>query len=239
MYNKYISLSDNQKQLIYGSLLGDGYFNFNKGTLKIEHSEKQYQYLLWKYNLLELTTKISKQNKQLNTDKVYTTYSLSINRTYLTDVLSDIYKQLYSNTSHRKKLSMQFLNNLSHLGLAVWWLDDGCLSVHKGNRYGKLCTHAFNYEEHILMQKYFAEVWGIDTTITVEKHKYYFLRFNVKALQRLISIIYKDVCEIPSLLYKINLNYENQVNLNRFYDGFDEIYLYIQDEVGKFNDCDS
>ena len=97
------------------------------------------------------------------------------------------------------------MSELDALGLAVWWMDDGNLSIYKGNRWGKLCTEYFNYEEHLLLQKYFKDKWNINVDIKLEKGKYYFLRFNVTALRQLIKIIYKYVCEIPSMIYKIDM----------------------------------
>ena len=108
-------------------------------------------------------------------------------------------------------------------------MDDGCLSIHKGNRYGKLCTHCFNYEENILIQKYFKRKWNIDVDIKIEKNKYYFIRFNVKALKKLIQIIYPYVIQIPSMIYKIDLDYTNTVNMGEFH----EIYNIIKNLMEK------
>ena len=65
-------------------------------------------------------------------------------------------------------------------------MDDGSLCKSKGNRWGKLCTECFNYEEHILLKKYFKEKWDIDVKITKEKNKYYFINFNATALRKFI-----------------------------------------------------
>lgn len=107
-------------------------------------------------------------------------------------------------------------------------MDDGNLANHKGNRWGKLSTNAFNYEEHLIMQKYFKEKWDIDVDIKQEKGKYYFLRFNVTGLQKLFKIIYSYVCMIPSMIYKIDLNYQKDVNLNHFVENFEDVYNYIK-----------
>ena len=139
-------------------------------------------------------------------------------------MLSDYFKKyLYSNDG-RKKISLKYLKNINAFGLAIWWMDDGCLSIHKGNRYGKLCTECFNYEEQILLQKYFQSTWGIDVDIKLEKNKYYFLRFNVSALKKLIAIIYPYICMVPSMIYKIDLDYTNQKCIGNF----KEIYDYIK-----------
>lgn len=223
MYDTF-SLSHEEEQLIFGGLFGDSYFNKQKGILRFSHSEKQLKYLLWKksfFNPLDL----HKISKRLYPDGKYIGYSFDfVNKKnkYL-DLFNYIDKYFYKNGY--RKVSLTGLKKLDSLGLAVWWMDDGCLSVYKGNRYGKLCTHAYNYEENILIKQYFYDRWGIETQIKCEKNKYYFQRFNAKALKKLISIIYKHVCEVPDMIYKIDMNYKNQKSLGDFKD----IYNYIKE----------
>ena len=114
------------------------------------------------------------------------------------------------------------------MSLAIWWMDDGSICLSKRNRYGKLATECFNYEEHILMKKYFKEKWNINVQIKSEKNKYYFLRFNVTELKKLISIIYKYVCEVPSMIYKIDLQYQYN---GRIGNDFIEVYSYINEHM--------
>ena len=106
-------------------------------------------------------------------------------------------------------------------------MDDGCLSIHKGNRYGKLCTECFTYEEHLIIQQYFKETWDINFDIKIEKNRYYFCRFNVENLKKLINIIYIYVTEVPSMIYKIDLNYKNNVDLKEFAS----TYHYIKSKI--------
>ena len=103
-------------------------------------------------------------------------------------------------------------NLLTPLSLAVWWMDDGCLSIYKpkGERYGKLCTHSFTLRENELIKKYFSVVWNIECKIKIEKQKYYFIRFNATEMKKLINIIYPYVLEIPSMVYKIDMQYVNK-----------------------------
>lgn len=219
-----ISLSQKQEQIVLGGLLGDTYFNLKSKRIRFLHSEKQLEYLLWKKSFFD--DDISKLYKRIY-EKGYVGYSFEFyftkNKYYKN--FEFIKKHLYSNEG-RKKISLKYLNKLTPLGLAVWWMDDGVLSIHKGNRYGKLCTHCFNYEENILIQKYFKNKWDIDVDIKIEKNKYYFIRLNVKALRKLIKIIYKYVCEIPSMIYKIDLDYKNNVQLG----DFEEVYHYIKNK---------
>ena len=44
----FISLSQFEKQIILGGLLGDAYFNKKANKIRFSQGEKQYEYLLWK-----------------------------------------------------------------------------------------------------------------------------------------------------------------------------------------------
>lgn len=223
-----IPLSQEQQQLILGSLLGDGYCNRNRQFIRFYHCGKQREYLEYKYSFF-------------NSNEIYGIYKRNYKEGYIgysfefpnikhkyDNLYSYIGKHLYSNNG-RKKISLSYLENLTSLGLAFWWMDDGSLCKSKGNRWGKLCTECFNYEEHILLKKYFKEKWDIDVKITKEKNKYYFINFNATALRKLISIIYKHVLEVPCMAYKIDMDYKNKLNLKEF----QEVYDYIKSKINK------
>src|SRR5574344_1935368 len=159
-----IPLSQEQQQLILGSLLGDGYCNRNRQFIRFYHCGKQREYLEYKYSFF-------------NSNEIYGIYKRNYKEGYIgysfefpnikhkyANLYSYIGKHLYSNKG-RKKISPSYLENLTSLGLAFWWMDDGSLCKAKGNRWGKLCTECFNYEEHILLKKYFKEKWDIDVKI--------------------------------------------------------------------------
>lgn len=223
-----MNLSLSQNQIILGGLLGDSYYSINNNSIRFYHSDKQRNYLEWKYSFFdkEFTKGIYRRN--IN-DTYFASYFEFVNKhSEYDDLFNFIGKHLY--TSKRKKISMKYLNELSPLGLSVWWMDDGCLSIHKGNRYGKLCTHSFNKEENILIKKYFKEKLGIDVDIKTEKGEYYFIRFNVTALKKFIRIIYKYVSEVPDMIYKIDLDYTNQKSIGDFCD----VYNYIKEHKNHF-----
>lgn len=221
-----IALSQEQQQVILGGLLGDSYYNKKRKIIRFSHSIKQEEYLNWKYSFFNDNdiSKIYSRYYQAGYENRYFEVKNIDNK--LNDLYVYLNKHLYSNNG-RKKISLKYLRQLDSLGLAIWWMDDGCLSIHKGNRYGKLCTECFNYEEHILLKKYFKDVWDIDVSIKIEKNKYYFLRFNINALKKLISIIYKHVTMVPSMVYKIDLNYTREGCIG----DFQEVYNYIKNSI--------
>lgn len=217
-------LSLSQKQIILGGLLGDSSFNKEKQYVVFSQSEKQKEYVEWKYSWFKIKNEIKSVYNKIG-DKKYLRYYFYLYRKDMEDgFISFIFKNLYSNNG-RKKISLQYLNKIESLGLAVWWMDDGNISLSKDNRYGKLSTHCFNYEEHILIQKYFKNKWNIDVSIKMEKDLY-FIRFNVTELKKLISIIYKHIAEIPNMLYKVDLNYKYNKCIG---EDFISIYTFIKE----------
>lgn len=219
-----ISLS--QKQIILGGLLGDSSFYKKSKYVSFSHSEKQFDYLKWKHNFLDNVSDIKSTYNTFNNKKCKRNYFYCYIKNN-DELFSFICKHLYSNDG-RKKISLKYLNELEPLGLAIWWMDDGNISLSKRNRYGKLSTHCFNYEEHILLKQYFSKKWNINVDIKKEKEKYYFLRFNVTELKKLIKIIYKYVSEMPNMIYKIDLKYKNEKCIGEdFYD----TYMYIKNHL--------
>ena len=51
--NIHISLSHDELSIIIGSILGDAYI-YPLGKICLEQSSKQSNYMIWKYNLLEI-----------------------------------------------------------------------------------------------------------------------------------------------------------------------------------------
>lgn len=221
---KNITLS--QEQIILGGLLGDSYCNRKRQFVRFYHSEKQLEYLLWKYNQFEKEDIRGLYKRNIDNKYFSQNFEFANKKQKMNDLFTFLSKNLYSNEG-RKKISLKYLNKLKPLGLAIWWMDDGSLINHKGSRYGRLCTESFNYEEHILLQKYFKQKWDIDVSIKEEKGKYYFLRFNVESLKKLFTIIYKDICHVPSMIYKIDLNYKNNVKLGEY----EYVYNYIKKSI--------
>lgn len=220
------NLSLSQKQIILGGLLGDSSFNKEKQVVSFSQCEKQYEYLKWKYDFFNLKNDIKSVYNTWN-EKKYLRYYFYINKSYIDDDFAlFLKKNLYSNEG-RKKISMKYLNELAPLGIAVWWMDDGNISITSdgSNRYGKLSTHCFNYEENILIKQYFKNKFDIEVSIKHEKDNF-FIKIKTSELKKFIKIIYPYVTQIPSMIYKIDLKYKNKKCIG-------EDFLPIHNEIEK------
>lgn len=225
----FYSLSQDELSIILGGLLGDSSYNKRDNIIVFSHSIKQKDYIEWKYEKLSRISNIITQRvvgKSIVTGEDLINISFRTKR--LPEIKSDYnsIKNLIFNKNGVKEINRRWLNMLTPISLAIWWMDDGCLSVYKDkdgkiSRYGKLCTHCFSLREQKIIKDYFYTVWGIDVKITPEKNKF-FLRFTVPNLKKIFSIIYPYVIEIPSMIYKIDMKY----NIDKLSN--DDYYKNIQ-----------
>ena len=212
-----------QREIIISCLLGDGClcgYRDKDGrkiytSLRIKHSQEQFDYLYWKLDLLNSLQCFKKKgtikesiSKHKN-GKVFNQKVLIINSPRYLRIIG---KWTYSNGKKRVKRILKYLN--SPLGLAIWFMDDGGLlrkkKKHKnGDEYflkpsSKLCTHNFSYEENELISKYLEETFDIKSNILKDK-EYFYLWFNKEETIKIWNIIKEYVKEIPSMRKKFNV----------------------------------
>ncbi|MFW9872485.1 MAG: hypothetical protein ACFFG0_05225 [Candidatus Thorarchaeota archaeon] len=199
LYTAKLIPNKKQKEIIYGTLLGDSCLYKEKKCksvrMSFSHSVKQIEYVKWlRKNLNNIIT-----NKEIKLYK-YKKGNISINTcSYSLHWFRDLYKIFYKN--NRKTISQEVLDLLTPLSLAIWFMDDGCHCKSGTN----LATCSFNYNEHILIQKWFITKYSIETKIyNVPYGSGYLLHFNSANLKKLIKLIEKYI--IPSMRYKFNLN---------------------------------
>lgn len=174
-----------QRDIALGSLLGDAYLrpSGNSYSLSFCHGEKQLGYLRWKLGEFEnfVTTK-SLYCRQTHFRGNAPSYSFStINHPELTAMHALCYP------GGRKRLSSAWLEGLTPLSLAVWYLDDGSLN----RRYGTivLCTNCFSREEQELAADYFSARWGITPKLEPRRNSQYVLRINAAQRQRFLGLV--------------------------------------------------
>jgi len=145
--NKYLDrvpLSFQCKQLILGSILGDGSLRLLKDYKNccffIRHSIRQKEYFLWKVSLLnEISTP---KSVQIQKPSGFSSNEKLIYKSSANDSLTLLFKFLYKN--NKLNIQRRWLNFLNPFGLLIWWLDDG--SIINSGRRGVLCTDSFQKE---------------------------------------------------------------------------------------------
>lgn len=199
-----LSLSNKQKSLIIGSLLGDGTMRLGKGAIhanyKVEHGLAQKDYVSWKYkilkNLVFTEPKLSFRYKSSGEKYKKSWWFRTIRHPFLTK----IYKVFYEGNEYkcgRKIVPKSIGKSLNPMALAVWIMDDGCYSRQKID----ISTYAFRLSEIELLGRVLKNKFGIRTKFFKDRDKGYRMYFNIQETKNLIKIIYPYI--IDSMRYKI------------------------------------
>lgn len=184
------SLTEEQKQIIVGCLLGDGTMRLKTNALlEINHSERQKDLVDWLHANLKQFVGTAPKVRKGNGKRVayrFTTRSLP--------VFTEFYRQFFIN----KKKKLPTTMTLSPLTLAVWFMDDGNRS--RSSIY--LNTQQFSLEEQAVLQKMLKEQWGIETTLNKDKI-YWRIRVRVSSIKRFVELVKPYL--LSSFMYKLPL----------------------------------
>lgn len=191
MDNTVGSLTQLQKSLIIGTLLGDGYLRIVKGRkdafLEVNHSVSAKSYVDWKYEILKDITisapKMRKGNGSRIAYRFYTRQHLEI---------SKFYDLFYVNGKKRVPDI-----ELDPMVLAVWFMDDGS-KCRDSDVY--LNTQQFSIADQEKLRVMLNKL-GLKATLNKDKI-YYRLRFLKESIEELNRITSDYV--IPSMRYKLS-----------------------------------
>ena len=181
------SLSEIQKSLIEGCLLGDGYMRCKTNAhLEVNHSIHQKEYVDWKYQHLRefiLTPPKARQGNGRRIGYRFFTRSLPI--------FTDYFHRYYKNGV--KVIPKDVC--LNPMTIAVWFMDDGSKS--QNSMY--LNTQKYTSDEQEYLMSVLKSQYNLQLHLDRDK-QYTRLRFPVADSRRLKDIIYPFI--LPSLQYK-------------------------------------
>lgn len=210
---KELSLSDREKSIILGSLLGDGSLKIHKGyanaRFSFRHSITQKEYFMWKTRELAAigSDKCVFPQKADGWAKME---KLRFQSRAL-PVLTELYRLTHER--HQFAISRSWLNQLTPLSLAIWWCDDG--SIISNGRKGVICTDGFDEKSVRLIARYMEVVWKVrmhggpiarirDSKLT----RYWRLWLSTEELKKFLRIILPYV-PVSGMLYKFVLLYKD------------------------------
>lgn len=190
MDNTVGSLTQLQKFVIIGSILGDGYLRVVKGRkdafLEINHSYNQKDYVDWKYEILKnVVVSKPKIRKGKGIRIAYRFHTKQLPE--LTDLLNMFYKD------GRKIIPDIQINPII---LAVWYMDDGSKCR---NRDVYLNTQQFDLNNQRKIIKMLQSI-GLEATLNRDKG-YFRVKFLKSSLPKLKKLIAQYI--VPSMRYKI------------------------------------
>lgn len=174
-----------KKSILIALCIGDGCISKQikrdriYNYLEISHGQHQGEYIQWKANLCtSVTGRKSKVRRKKYKAKKINGVPESLGYTFVntSPYFRILRKWLYPN--NKKKLSKKMISYLDELGLAIWYMDDGCTYVSKTGKTftAEISTHIPENDAQELIDL-FKEKWNI----TFYLHKKGKNQFNIRA----------------------------------------------------------
>ena len=196
---KTLKLSDVQRSILVGTLLGDGHLETqNNGKtyrLKIEHQIAQRDYLEWICGQFQewvrsgIRSRIKKNGYEY---VLFDTYSHGAFRFYAQQFY-------YGRTKVVPKLIDKLLDPMA---LAIWFMDDGSW---KSNRHKTFIIHTLGYSKKDLesVQKVLKRKFGLETSLHAQKEKYWRLYVKSESAKKFKELIEPYTSQIRSMQNKM------------------------------------
>lgn len=206
MKRKFIRLSKEQKSLLIALLIGDGTISSNY-VFKLSHSTLQREYLEWKVGLLNkyriknngIKEYISKCGYNAGKVVLYSQMSLI-------PTIKALRRSVYT---PKKTITRKLLEWLNPLGLAIWYMDDGCINVNTSKQRSSI-QHTIKIATCVdddtvkTIINYFDEVWGVHFRPFKEGRNTYSISSSSELdCEKFIKIVKPYIEQVPSFLYKI------------------------------------
>lgn len=180
-----------QQEIVFGTLLGDGYLRPTNGNaenhsyaLSLCHGEKQLDYLKWKLN--EFENFVTTKNFQINTRQFRgnaPTYAFS---TVSHPFLNEAHRICYC-ADGKKDISAEWLERITPLSLAVWYMDDG--SLNKRYHTVVLCTNSFSRQGQLLAIAFLKDRYGIESVLEPRRNQQTVIRINASQSRKFMNLI--------------------------------------------------
>lgn len=191
MDNTVGSLTKLERQIIVGSLLGDGYMRIISGRsnafLEVNHSIKAKAYVDYKFESLKRLCESSPKERLTNEGRIAYRFFTKQHK-----ALTDLYYQFYQRG--RKVIPTGLI--IDPMTLAVWYMDDGSKSR---DRDVYLNTQQFSVNDQKRLLHYL-RLLGIQARLNKDKHY-----FRIRIMKESIGLFMKTIAPhiIDSMKYKI------------------------------------
>ena len=190
-------LTDRQKEIIIGTLLGDGHLEKNGRytRLRVDHYNRHKEYIFWlvkeltPFSLLPRT--ISETDKR--NGKVYSRWHFSTKSLPIFDEFRELFY-----VGKRKIIPEKLDKFITPLSLAIWYMDDGFRRKDSKGFY--LCTSSYTQKEHAVLQEVLYKRFMILTKIHHQRE--YLRTFIPSAYADRFNTLVKPYI-IPNLSYKL------------------------------------
>lgn len=206
-YKQTMQLSALQKDILVGTLLGDGSLKISRSgkaaRLQICHSASAKDYVFWKQQIFNDWIFSEPRYHQINKSLIFRTISHSM--------LFELREAFY--IGRLKIVPKNIFDILKNdISLAVWFMDDGN-GYRRSNAY-RISTYAFGLEGNLLLQQCLSKNFGLYVTL-VRDSKGYQLYIPVRngSAARFKALVASHI--IPSMKYKL----ENRSPVETYIEG--------------------
>jgi len=198
-----ILLTPRQKEILYGSLLGDAK-KMSPSSVGFGQGTKQRDYLLWKYLEFENVASVPPKDtpyegtlgNPLHDYRFYTKANTDIEK-----AVSLFYGQ------GNKEVCDEILEVLTPLSLAVWYQDDGMVDFNKRLVAPPapnccFCTDSFSIESCLKLVKWFKSKYDIEMVLRPRGKGLRIYTAGISDSEKLIALIRPHI--LPMFNYKID-----------------------------------
>lgn len=189
-FNKLVEMSQYQKEVLIGTMLGDSSFfmhqNAANPSVSCSHCVKQKDYCLHKTEIFKSLGAKVKYEKRKTPDKrngkFYEDYKMYIpaNPAFL-----QLYENFYINK--KKRIPKNVLKDFSEVSLAFLFMDDG----YKDGTSYQLATNCFTFEDLNMFKRFLFIKFGLETTI----YKTHIMRIKAGSRQRFEELVTPHIIE--------------------------------------------
>ncbi len=206
-------LSDQQWEVILGSLMGDGSLSPTRSghgaRFRYGHGAKQAEYAEWKASLFS---------------NVHVSRSTNAKGAVFFDLepmpeLAELRHAVY--VGGKKVLSEDYLKQLTPLSLALWYQDDGSFDLRTvgrqqrtegGSGRSEICVEAFSPGSRDRLVEYLADTWSIRPTLSLRgTRKMAVLTFSKDETAKLHALIAPFIH--PTMQYKLLPVYQGRFSV--------------------------
>jgi DNA-binding transcriptional regulator WhiA len=196
LYKKSLKLSDIQRKILVGVLLGDAHLETqNNGRtyrVKFEYSVSHKEYV---YHLYEVFKEWVTTEPQLKCDKTH-------NNIWFQTISHPAFRfyahQFYRN--QRKCVPVRIIHKLlSEVSLAYWYMDDGSIKS-KESKAVLFNTQGFCEKEVEKLCEVLAQRFGLEATKRKQKEGWQ-IYISERSYERFVEIVLPYI--VPSMMYKI------------------------------------
>jgi hypothetical protein len=196
-----IPLTSQQREIIVGTILGDGSLEFGgyQGTrLQIKQKDSYKEYVFWLYEKLKNLCNSQPKQRKDNAEWYFGTRFLI--------ELTEFYRTFYPKG---KKIVPNEISRLinSPLALAVWYMDDGGLDWRPKSHYAfRLNTDSFNLEGVSRLKRMLKRNFGIESSIqnpTCRGKKYFKLYIGTQGRDKFLALIKPHLLKFKCFSHKL------------------------------------